>query len=433
MFRKGGGRLRLASGLGGLALLSSAAGVTLGVGSAGATHPGINGKLACATNRDGNSEVYTFNPNGTELEATNLTNHPAFDGRPKYSPDGRLIAFESNRDGTVELYIMNADGSGVRRLTFGGGTGATWHPDGSQLAFQRVIPGFSFEIFKINFDGSGETRLTNHPAEDSLPTWSPDGTVIAFSSRRADPATDIHLMDPFGNVFARVTNSPGEDSAPSWSPDGTKIAFHSRLDDASGEEIYRVNVDGTGRTRLTFNNTPQGSASVFDIFPAYSPDGNRIAWNSGRGAANFGEIYHMSSVAGDSDIVRVTSNVAIDQRCDWQPLCTIYGSGDILGTEGDDIICGSDGPDRIFGGAGNDRILGLGGDDEIAGGTGSDTIFGGAGDDDLVAGRDVDSLTSGGPGDDRIVADPGERIDPGAGNDRCNIGGAAVACPPRLS
>lgn len=429
------GRRRLASGLGCLALLTSAV-VALEAGPVAATHPGINGKIACASSRgtNGNTEVFTFNPNGTELEATNLTNSAAFDGRPKFSPDGRQILFESNRDGPTELYIMNANGSGVRRLTFGGGsTGGTWHPDGSQIAFQRVIPGFSFEIFKINVDGTGETRLTFNPTEDSLPTWSPDGTVIAFSSRREDPATDVHLMDPFGNVFANVTRSPGEDSAPTWAPDGTQLAFHSRLDDASGEEIYRIKVDGTGRTRLTFNNVPQMSSTVFDIFPAWSPDGTRIVFNSGRGATNFGEIYHMNAVTGDTDIVRVTDNPAIDQRCDWQPLCTIYGSGDIVGTEGDDIICGSDGPDRISGGAGNDRILGLGGNDLISGGTGSDTIFGGVGNDDLVAGRDADSLTSGGPGDDRIVADPGERIDRGAGNDACVIGNAAVECPPRLS
>lgn len=429
-----GRRRRPVVALGTLALLT--AGVAIDVGPASAAFPGINGKLACQSFRGagGNSEVFTFNPNGTELEATNLTNHAATDGRPRYSPDGRQIVFESNREGgTTELYIMNADGSNVRRLTFGGNsTSGNWHPDGSQIVFQRTVPGFSFEVFKINVDGTGETRLTTHTAEDSLPAWSPDGTVIAFSSRRQDPAADVHLMDSFGNVFANVTNSPGEDSWPTWSPDGTQIGFHSRLEDAAGEEIYRIRPDGTGRTRLTFNNVPQGNSSVFDIFPAWSPDGTRIVWNSGRGAANFGEIYHMNAVTGDSDIVRVTNNPAVDQRCDWQPLCTIYGSGDIAGTAGNDIICGSDGPDRIAGLGGNDRILGLGGNDQLSGGDGDDSLFGGAGNDDLTGGPGTDFLSAG-PGDDRIVSQTGERVDRGAGNDLCSISRLAVDCPPRLS
>jgi TolB protein len=432
MVRRSTARRRLASGLGGVALLASAAGVGVQAGPAGATHPGINGKIACQSNRvaPNNNDVFSFNPNGTELEVTNLTNHPAFDGRPKYSPDGRLIAFDSNRDGPTEIYIMNADGTNVRRLTFGGGsTGASWHPDGSQIAFQRQVPGFSFEVFKIFIDGTGETRLTMHVAEDSLPTWSPDGTVIAFSSRRQDPAADVHLMDAFGNVFANVTNSPGEDSWPTWSPDGTQIGFHSRLDDPLGEEIYRIRPDGTGRTRLTFNTAPTGGPNN-DLFPAWSPDGTRITWTSGMGGTSL-DAWHMNAVDG-SDKRRVTSSEASDQRCDWQPLCTIYGSGDILGTPGDDIICGSEGPDRIAALGGNDRILGLGGNDQISGGDGNDSLFGGIGNDDLSPGAGTDFL-SGGPGNDRIVALTGERIDPGAGTDQCVVSRAAVPCPPRLS
>jgi Tol biopolymer transport system component len=71
-------------------------------------------KLAFATDRDGNSEVYVINADGSGRR--NLTLDPAYDGDPMWSPDGRRIAFVSNRDGSYGVYVMNADGNGQRRL-----------------------------------------------------------------------------------------------------------------------------------------------------------------------------------------------------------------------------------------------------------------------------------------------------------------------------
>ncbi|HEV2758119.1 MAG TPA: hypothetical protein VGV86_01000 [Acidimicrobiales bacterium] len=360
--------------------------------------------IACQTNRDGNNEIYTFNPDGTELEATNLTNHPAQDQRPRYSPDGRTIVFESNRDGQNELYLMDADGSNVRRLTFspagGHGNGAgNFSPGGDQIVYQTTRHG-SFEIYRIDVTGANDTRLTNSPVDDSLPAWSPNGDKIAISSRQVDPTTDVHLMNPDGSGLVDITSSPGEDSWPAWSPDGSMITFHSRRDDPLGEEIYRMNADGSNVVRLTNNTGPVQRG--FDIFPAWSPDGSRIVWNSGRNAANFGEVFHMSAVTGDSDIVRVTDNPAFDYRCDRQPLCTIYGSGRILGTPGDDIIRGSEEGDQIIGMGGNDRILGMGGGDEIYGNPGNDKIFGGAG-GDFIYGQGGIDIGDGGTGRDQCV------------------------------
>jgi len=312
---------------------------------------------------------------------------------------------------------MNADGSNVRRLTFSGVPGVhgnsspAWSPGGDWIAYQTTRhAGFSFDIYRINVDGTDDTRLTNNAAEESLPAWSPLGDKIAFSSRRVDFAANVHIMNPDGTGDVSLP-APGnvagvEDSWPTWSPDATMIAFHSRRDDPGGEEIYRMNANGSNVVQLTNNGT-----NLFDIFPAWSPDGARIVWNSQRqGAANFGEIFTMRASDG-GDVVRITMNAAVDQRCDWQPVCTIYGSGAIVGTPGDDIICGSEGPDFIDGRGGNDRILGLGGHDSIVGGEGDDVIFGG-------------------PGFDRIDGSPGtDRVDGGlTAGDRC-VGAILQNCP----
>ena len=72
-------------------------------------------KIAFHSNRDGNSEIYVMNADGSEQ--TNLTNNRAPDAFPSWSPDGKKIAFSSDRDGNSEIYVMNADGSEQVNLT----------------------------------------------------------------------------------------------------------------------------------------------------------------------------------------------------------------------------------------------------------------------------------------------------------------------------
>jgi dipeptidyl aminopeptidase/acylaminoacyl peptidase len=90
--------------------------VALGLGErASAVVPGVNGKISFDSTRDGNTEIYVMNADGSEQ--TRLTNELAIDRDAAFSPDGRRIAFVSERDGNSEVYVMNADGSGQTRLT----------------------------------------------------------------------------------------------------------------------------------------------------------------------------------------------------------------------------------------------------------------------------------------------------------------------------
>jgi TolB protein len=114
---------------------------------------------------------------------------------PAYSPDGRRIAFASSRDGDFELYVMNADGTGVRRLTHSPGLDIrpAWSPDGRRIAFTSNRDG-NFEIYVMNADGSALRQVTHHLERDDYPSWHPDGKRLAIVSERSG-RWDIYQVD----------------------------------------------------------------------------------------------------------------------------------------------------------------------------------------------------------------------------------------------
>ena len=222
------------------------------------------------------STPYLFNPDtGYTLTLAfqrihRLTNDPASDASPVWSPDGRHIAFASKRDGNVEIYVMDSDGNNPRRLTNDPASDASpvWSPDGRHIAFASKRDG-NFEIYVMDSDGNNPRRLTNDPASDTFPVWSPDGRHIAFASKRDD--FEIYVMDSDGNNPRNLTNDPASDTFPVWSPDGRHIAFTSVRD--GNVEIYVMGSDGSNPRNLTNNATS-------DTSPVWSPDGRHIAFAS---------------------------------------------------------------------------------------------------------------------------------------------------------
>ena len=306
-----------------------------------AAFPGTNGRIAFASNRTGNSQIFSMNSDGTGQ--TNLSNTTSNDGDPEWSPDATKIAFDSNRAGNDQIFVMNADGSGVTQLTnVDTNFQPDWSPDGTKIVFvsDRSQPGDCnsvghCEIYTMNADGSNVTRLTftSSPILNVNPTWSPDGTKIAFVRGTPFGAHDIWVMNADGSNQTQLTNFGtafnGIVADLDWSPDGTKIVFERTGGGAFGS-IWVMNADGSNQTNLS--NMP----AFENDFPAWSPDGTKITFASNRDTASQDQIYTMN--ADGSGVTRLTSDLANDSLPDWGSAVAVCheddGNGDMQGNNG---------------------------------------------------------------------------------------------------
>jgi Tol biopolymer transport system component len=159
------------------------------------------------------SDIYTTSLDGTAV--VRLTEHPADDSQPDWSPDGTSVVFKSTRDDpSGEIYVMRADGTGVTRLTTDPGFQSTpvWSPDGSRIAFVGFDPGAAVDVFVMNADGTGITRLTDNGGNSFVQglDWSPDGTRIAFSSDLQGTEVSLYVMNSDGSGLTRLATGAGD-------------------------------------------------------------------------------------------------------------------------------------------------------------------------------------------------------------------------------
>lgn len=322
------------------------------------------GVASYMSDRDGDFDIYAETRNGT----VQVTNHPAPDYAPAWTPDGTRIAFVSERFGSKDVFVASVEpGVSFQRLTSSpnADTDPAWAPNSVRIALASNRAG-TYDIWF--FDLGSKHRLTHNGANDFEPAFSPSGGRVAFTRRNKFGNYDIYVIQANGNGLMRLTTNAAEDSEPTWSPDGEQIAFVSNR--GGSYDIFIMNADGTGQTN--FSQSP-GS---LDVSPA---------WKAG-------DTPPQTAATPETTLGGVT--------------CTRLGTNRgerIFGTPSADVICGMGGNDTIFALGGNDIISGGGGKDTIKGGPGKDRILARDGrKDKLFGGNQNDrGRTDGSPFDKR--------------------------------
>jgi TolB protein len=276
-----------------------------------ATAPGVDGRIAFASDRSGpgTQNLFSIRPDGTGL--TQLTNFAADQGaasEPSWSPDGTAIVFTlaSDNFSTFRIWIMNGDGSNAHELVAGSGRAdfqASFSPDGGRVLFRGCPPNRELcNVYTVKTDGHGLTTLTHNNGTgkgdvfDVKPEYSPDGSTISFSSfNRGGVQNGVYLMGPRGQNIRLITPTALEAVDADWAPDGSRLAFWGPCCVSGTDTLWTIRPDGTGLTQLT-----DGSDGN-DIRPSYAPAGDRIAFERfGDGSSS---IYTMPAGGGTPSLL----------------------------------------------------------------------------------------------------------------------------------
>jgi len=239
---------------------------------AGCSRSRTVGRIAFQSNRDGNFEIYTMVGDGSNQQR--ITNSPANDVSPCWSPDGSTIVFASDRDGNWEIYSVGHDTSSLKRLTngLGANTAPSWAMGGSKILFVSSRDAVNGELYLMNPDGSNVERVTHDSYVKDSPLMTPDGkNIIMTVNYKGKNVIATYSITDKSTVL--ITSPEHNSQNPRLSEDASLVTFTSDQD--GNYEIYTMTPAGGNQTRITTTEyadyTPTFQSSTSEI--VYSKKG----------------------------------------------------------------------------------------------------------------------------------------------------------------
>ena len=237
--------------------------------------------IAFISNRDGNYDIYLTMPDGAN--SLRITTTPAFESAPGWTADGRLV-FATWADNKSTVFAASSHNPTPAVIGTTSGRQPAISPDGKKLLYSKgQYP--AMHLAESALDGSNERELSQSPSPQFNAVYSPDQKQIAFARADATRQLQIWVMNADGSGERQLTRFKPEDGSPqwpAWSPDGTRLAIQSGKYNRTAPtentaHIWVIDVKSAAATRLNAHEQP-----YLDETPSWFPDGRRIAFQSDR-------------------------------------------------------------------------------------------------------------------------------------------------------
>ena len=272
-------------------------------------------------------DIYTLPVEGGEAKL--ISGGMPFDSQPRFSPDGKWIAFLSDRDGGENVWIMKPDGSDPKQLSkeaWSDFASPSWTEDSNYVLVSKTTEALSaYEIWMYHVQGGSGVQITKAKAAPKQPrreranalgvVASPDGKYLYYARRTG--AFAYNAQFPLWQIARRDRKTGDEDILleqsrssfrPVLSPDGKQLLYVTRYETETGLRLRNLETGEDRWVRYPITRDDQEAIFSRDLFPGYAffPDGKEILYNQD------GKIRRLNLATGAESIVPFTANVKLD-------------------------------------------------------------------------------------------------------------------------